>query len=1434
MSRKWRLIATMAAAVAVLAAAGAASAWGLETREVEGAFDGSAHLNKPVLTAAVDNSEGPHSDDVYTGLASGVVLAFNEIGTATGFKITGSKTPAGSFSLVKVPFTSEIAVDPTGGEEDGGDIYVADIEHGVVDKFSNKGQYLCQITGATTPSASECNGASGSETAAGSMEPRGLVVDSSGDLYVSDVEHDVIDEFSPSGELVSELTDPVEDPGALAVDAKGDVYVVNGTESMPLGIVELESDGNAVPRPELGTEAESVAIDPSSGDVLVGEPSGISEYSPLGARILKFGHGGSALALASESEKLYANTSTEDEITIYSRLETVPEVSTGEATGIAAESATFNGEVTPAPGEEVTTCFFEYGPTTKYGEQVECEPTPHPFYDEPTMVSASVKLEAGKTYHFRIKATDAKGETHSLDEDFETPSAIPVAPLVSDEAANPSVTSATVRAQIAPSGSETSCHAQYVEEAQFKLSGYGHASSAPCSGAALGEGYSAQRALAQLSGLRSDTTYHYRFVATNATGTSTGEDRTFATFGVEAFSAQVLNREGQPYTQAGGHPYKLVTNFEFNIGSDLHREHGATDANPKDIITELPPGYIGNVNAIPKCTDAGLVRHVCSPDEQVGVIHLRLDPEHQSQPEPLYNLVPPPGYPAALGFRITTVISVVIVFKVRTGGDYGVTAESLDATTAAGLEGATIEVWGEPGDPSHDSERECSEDFTKSLGCSIKAPIVPFLTNPTSCSGPQTATLRADPWQDPGNFVTATTTLPAMTGCASVPFTPSASVQPTTSAADTPTGLDTGIEVPQDEAPDGIEQSQLKQTVVKLPEGMTVSPAGANGLQACTPEQIGLDNASEPSCPDASKIGTAEIVTPLLKDPVDGSLYVAQQNANPFGSTLAVYLYAQADGAAVKLAGEVSTNPATGQLTTTFSETPQLPFKSLRVRLEPGPRASLATPEGCAAFSTDTTLSPWSEEPGATALSLSSPFATVSDCVGGFAPSFSAGAQSAQAGAFAPLVLSFSREDDEQEIAGLTTNLPAGLAAKLAGVPLCPEAAAAAGTCPEASEVGTVEAFAGPGPEPLSLPGMAYLTGPYRGAPYGLSVVVPAIAGPFDLGKVAVRQALYVSEDDAHVTDVSDPFPTILDVTGDNGETEGFPVRLRRVDVSISRPEFTINPTNCNPLAITASFVSKEGAGASASAPFEVANCANLKFAPKFQASIAGHASKADGVALTTKLTFPATAPGTEANVAKVKVALPLQIPSEQRTLEKACLAAVFEKDRSACPSASLVAHAVAHTPLLAEPLTGPAYLVSHGGEAFPSLITVLHGNGITFNLVAATLIRKGITSSTFNTVPDVPVSSFELTFPAGPFSLLGAFLPETARYDFCGRAPMYMPTTFVGQNGLELSGQTPIAVTGCSAPKKRKASTACRESKSHPHRDSCPPPVDRASRRGA
>ena len=372
-------------------------------------------------------------------------------------------------------------------------------------------------------------------------------------------------------------------------------------------------------------------------------------------------------------------------------------------------------------------------------------------------------------------------------------------------------------------------------------------------------------------------------------------------------------------------------------------------------------------------------------------------------------------------------------------------------------------------------------------------------------------------------------------------------------------------------------------------------------------------------------------------------------------------------------------------------------------------------------------------------------------------------------GAYSPFVAHITREDGSQEFGQITVTLPPGATGKLAGIPECSQAQiaqaesrknagegaleAASPSCPESSKIGTVIVAAGAGPKPFYETGSAYLAGPYKGAPFSAVFITPAIAGPFDLGTVVVRAGLYINPNTAQVTVASDQLPRILD---------GIPLDIRSITVDASRSQFTLNPTNCNPMTVTGEETSTSGQVASLSDRFQASDCGNLKFAPKFTVSTAGKTSKALGASLTTKIEEPAGALGTQADIAKVKVQLPLQLPSELKTLNKACLAKTFEENPANCSPHSIVGHAVVHTPLLAEPLVGPAYFVSHGNEAFPSLTMVLQGNGVTIDLVGATNITKGITTTTFKTVPDVPFSTFELTLPQGEYSALGRNLPAS------------------------------------------------------------------------
>jgi hypothetical protein len=895
-------------------------------------------------------------------------------------------------------------------------------------------------------------------------------------------------------------------------------------------------------------------------------------------------------------------------------------------------------------------------------------------------------------------------------------------------------------------------------------------------------------------------------------------------FGVSSFDFDIDGLSGTRDTQAGDHPYELTTtiglNNQFRVGETSGGHVGLEDTSvqdPKDVVVNLPLGFVGSTLAAPECTFAQLSSRIskgvggCPPDTVVG--HIRTEPvTNSSIDSPINNMVPERGVPAEFAYVDNLAgAHVFYVHVVPTPEGYVLQTINPDIPEIQ-LDHIAVTFYGDP------AERDGSGNAQ-----------VPFFTNPTGCAnGPLVASIYMDSWLNPGRLkVDGTPDLsdpawvgfgergrsvsPAVTGCNSLQFTPELSAQPTTHVADSPSGLEFEMKLPQTEEAGVAATPALKRAEVTLPEGMTVDPSAGDGLAACSEAQIGwlggsLHNFSPaaPECPEASKIGSLELTTPLIPRTLNGALYIARQNENPFGSVLAAYVVVDdpVTGVLIKLAGRFTPNPQTGRMTAVFDENPQLPFSDLKLHFFGGPRAELTTPEGCGSFTTNSDLAPWSASDSGPDPTPFDSFLVESGCVNGFAPAFRAGSTNLQAGAYTPFVASFSRQDTDQELGGLSVSLPPGLLADVGSVPLCGEAQANAGTCPESTQVGTVKAGAGPGPNTLFVGGKAYLTGPYKGGPYGLSVVVPAIAGPFNFGVVVVRQSLRIDPTDAHVTDVSDPFPTILQPTGADGRTIGIPIRLRRIDVSIDRPGFTFNPTNCGKLTVGGSITSTRGAVSALASPFQVTNCATLKFQPKFAVSTGGKTTKADGASLAVKLTYPNTPQGTEANITKVKVDLPKQLPSRLTTLQKACTAAQFNADPAGCPTASIIGHAKAITPILPVPLEGPAYFVSHGGEAFPSLIMVLQGNGVVLDLVGATFISKqGITSSTFKTVPDAPVGSFELTLPTGKYSALAANLPVSAHGSFCGQT-LKMPTEFLAQNGAKINQSTMIAVSGCANAK--------------------------------
>jgi hypothetical protein len=961
-------------------------------------------------------------------------------------------------------------------------------------------------------------------------------------------------------------------------------------------------------------------------------------------------------------------------------------------------------------------------------------------------------------------------------------------------------------------------------------------------------------------------------------------------FGLAGFASPLLAADGTPETQAGAHPYELATNFD--IASVLREtpegQHAATSVHDiRDVILDLPLGLAGSALSAPTCPlhllaakgekqQAGV--SACPPDSILGHIHTYPTGFLQAN-SPIYNIVPEHGVAAEFGLLSNANTPIILYASIApTPAGYVLRTTSPELVQVPLLQ-VTADIYGDPAARARESE--------KGTPYATSPTDVPTFTNPESCSGePLKSVLHMDSWSSPGShnpdgspnftdpsWVSRTFESPPVSGCAQLQglFNPQFEVKPESTQADSPTGLQVNLSLPQAEGPEALGTPPLKDAVVVLPEGITVNPSQANGRQACTLAQVGISaagvpDAAPPSCPDASKIGTVELETPALaseackepgkglgecpsgeereKTPLKGSIYVAKQFENPFNSLLAIYIVINdpRTGVIVKLPGEVKANETTGQLTTVVPNSPQFPFSELRTHFFGGATASLRTPAVCGTYTLTSELTPWSAPESGPPATPSSPFEITQGPGGGAcahspgeepnAPSFGAGAETPTAGAYSPVIVHLNREDGSQNFSQISVTLPPGASGKIAGIPKCSDAQIAAAiarshpgegaleaaspSCPASAAIGTVTVGAGAGPHPFYVTGSAYLAGPYKGAPFSAVFITPAIAGPFDLGVVVVRAGLYIDPATAQVTTKADPLPSIL---------QGIPLDLRSVTVNVSRPSFTLNGTNCTPLTVTGQETSTLGQLAPLSSRFQVGGCQSLPFRPKLSASVAGKATKANGTSFAVNVSSAGLG---QANIAKVALTLPKALPSRLSTIQKACVASVFEVNPAACDEGSVIGMAAIHTPLLQSPLSGPAYLVSHGGAAFPDVEFVLQGEGVTLVLDGKTDIKKGITYSRFESAPDAPFTSFETLLPAGPHSALTANVPEREHFSLC-KSTLVMPTIITAQNGAVIKQNTKVALKGCKKVKKptraqqlNKALKACHKLSSRAKRARC------------
>jgi hypothetical protein len=907
--------------------------------------------------------------------------------------------------------------------------------------------------------------------------------------------------------------------------------------------------------------------------------------------------------------------------------------------------------------------------------------------------------------------------------------------------------------------------------------------------------------------------------------------------GAAGFDVRINDEGGAvPTTLAGSHPHSIVTELNFNLAGERQDQPGVavTDGDVRDIHIDLPPGLIENPGAVVKCTQADFHTprdspfeesrsgESCQPLSQIGLatVHSSVG-GGSTRSFGIFNLEPPPGFPSQIGFSPYGV-PIALTPRIRDlGGEYGITLDIGNLPQQFDLYGLRLTTWGVPWAISHDGERGNCLNEEEPTFPFAKCPLFPpapnakaYLTLPASCGGPLAFTARANSWQQPA-FVTATALSRDASGspagleeCGSLRFEPVAFGQVTNPRASSPSGFEFSL-TPKEEAltnPISRVPSQTRKAIVALPEGVTINPSLAAGLGACSAAGYAAETATSPpgaGCPENSKIGVFSVQSPLFEETVKGAIFLAEPDdratsapgtENPFDSLLALYLVAKlpARGVVVKVAGKLVPDPGSGRLTATFDDLPQLPYANLKMNFREGQRAPLVTPSACGAFATSIDLTPWND-PGAVHHSarefqISRGIGPGESCPTGAVPPFNPGAQAgtlnANAGSYTPFSLRLTRGDSEQELTSYSATLPPGLTGRIAGIPYCPEAAVAAAkrrtgreeerhpSCPAASSIGHTVSGYGASSVLAYAPGGLYLAGPYHGSTFSIVAIDSATVGPFDLGVVTVRSAIRVDRRTARVTidsAASDPIPHIL---------QGVPIHLRDVRVYVDRPKLVLNPTSCEPFAVTSSLTGSgarfsdpsDDSAATVSSRFQASNCRALGFRPRFGLRLGGGTERGDFPSLRANVR---PEPG-DANIGRAAVTLPPSLFLAQDHIDTVCSRRQFAAD--ACPRGSAYGSATAITPLLARPLRGPVYLRS-SDNPLPDVVVALRGNGIAIDLIGRIDSFRGGIRTVFDVVPDAPVTRFALTLRGGRRGLI------VNADDVCASSPRAV-ARFLGHNG--------------------------------------------------
>jgi len=859
----------------------------------------------------------------------------------------------------------------------------------------------------------------------------------------------------------------------------------------------------------------------------------------------------------------------------------------------------------------------------------------------------------------------------------------------------------------------------------------------------------------------------------------------FDKFAVESVSASLSD------TQAGKHA-------DMTVAVKLTRNGNEPYAFARDIEVHLPPGVLGNPQAIKRCTIEQLGDSAggsaCPFDSQVGMSLVRVvQPVAGVFNEPIYNMVPPKGTDVVARLGLIAVGWPAFINLRVDPRDYSIIATAEGLPAASGVSEATTTIWGLPSAHIHDEDRVTPLEVLNNEPPAESRQITPgdpFLSNPTDCSLDREVRVTARSYQLPDQPSTKTAAFPPITGCGKLSFSPSFTTALTNPEAAAPTGLDTELLIPQDESPQGLATSTMKSARVTLPRGFAINPAAADGLEACSEEQIHIGENVDANCPEAAKIGSIEAEVPALERTLHGAVY--QRTPEP-GRLFGLWLVADELGVHLKLPGRIEPDPLTGQVTAVFDGIdslgglPQVPVAALRLNVSGGPRAPLSTP-GCGTYLTDFIFTPWS---GRSPTQGKTPMEVTTGCgKGGFAPQINAGSLNPAAGHHTAFSFTLTRQDGEGNPQTLAVHLPQGLLAKIKGVPLCPEAAATSGACPSGSRLGSLTAASGVGgaplwiPQPGKTPTAAYLAGPYKGAPYSIVSVVPAQAGPFDLGLVVNRAAIQVDPTTALASVVTDPLPQFL---------EGVPVSYRTVNVLVDRPEFMLNPTSCKPKQITATVTAADGRVSEAGDSLQKTGCSKLRYSPKLKLNFKGQMDRSGNPTVSATLTQKPN----QANSAGATVILPASQFIDNSHINNPCTRVQFNAE--ACPPKSILGKVEAKTPLLDEPLRGNVYFRSNGGDReLPDLVADLRGQfRITLVGFIDTVRAKGVSRvrTRFLGLPDAPVTSFQMKLFGGDRGLI-----ENSR-NLCASKPR-VEIRLKAQNGISRVTKPRIGLP-CGKPKR-------------------------------